>query len=135
MSNENQINLAQSRDKRPSEPPLTDVMAEGIAFQLLQGLMRIENRLASIESRLQSGERGVPTRRILAEKPNLRNQLTALLMKGWVSETEVIEFTGRMGQTPWQTIGVRSFVTKLRNLGLSVETEERDGVPHYRIAK
>jgi hypothetical protein len=30
---------------------------------------------------------------------------------------------------------VRSFVTKLRGLELSVETEERDGVPHYRIAK
>jgi hypothetical protein len=130
MSNNDQINLA---TKRP-EPPLTDVMSEGIAFQLLQGMTRIENHLASIERRLQTGERGITTRRVVAEKPNLRNQLTALLMKGWVSETEVIEFTGRMGQ-PWQTIGVRSFITKLRTLGLSVEAEERDGVPHYRIAK
>ena len=131
MRDDNNLNLAA---KRP-EAPLTDVMSEGIAFQLLQGLGRIESRLASIESRLQSAPQGSTRTAVRAEKPNLRNQLTALLMKGWVSETEVIEFTGRMGQTPWQTIGVRSFVTKLRTLGLSVETEERDGVPHYRIAK
>ena len=134
MSNPDQINVAGKHTKNErGEAPLTDVMTEGTAFQILQNLMRIDNRLASIESRLAGGGQGT-ARRVVSEKPNLRNQLTALLMKGWVSETEVIEFTGRTGQ-PWQTIGVRSFITKLRTLGLSVETEERDGVPYYRIAK
>jgi hypothetical protein len=67
--------------------------------------------------------------RKVADKPNIRNMLIGQLQKGWISEQEAIERTG------WQTIGVRSFVTKLRGLGLSVETEERDGVPHYRIAR
>jgi hypothetical protein len=98
-----------------------------LVHELLQGLSRVENKLDRIESRLSTGGAGVV--RKVADKPNLRNMLTALLLKGWVSEPEVIERTG------WQTIGVRSFVTKLRGLGLSVETEERDGVPHYRIAK
>jgi hypothetical protein len=121
MNSDDQINLRPGR-----EVPLKDVRDEQISFQLLQGLARVEQRLAAIESRLAGGSSA--TRKV-AEKPNLRNMLTALLLKGWVSEPEVIEKTG------WQTIGVRSFVTKLRGLGLSVETEERDGVPHYRIAK
>jgi len=104
---------------------LTDVRDEQINFQLLQGLARIENRLVAVENRLAGGR---PARQV-AEKSNVRNQLIALLQKGWLSEVEAIERTG------WQTIGVRSFVTKLRTLGLVVETEERDGVPHYRIAK
>lgn len=119
MSKPEQINLA---DKK--EPPLTDVMEEGIAFQLLQGMNRIEAGLARIENRLAGG-----TMRVKAEKPNIRNVLMSRLNKGWLSEAEAIEETG------WQTIGVRSFITKLRTLGLVVETEERDGVPHYRIAK
>ena len=121
MSNPEQINIEKGR----REAPLTDVMNEGIAFQLLQGLARIEQRLAAIESRLSGGS----VVRKTAEKPNIRNMLIAHLQKGWLSEAEAIEKTG------WQTIGVRSFITKLKTLGLSVETEERDGVPHYRIAK
>lgn len=112
-------------EKGRREAPLTDVLEEGIAFQLLQGLARIERQLAGIENRLAGGG----SRRVVAEKPNIRNQLIAQLNKGWLSEVEAIEKTG------WQTIGVRSFITKLKTLGLSVETEERDGVPHYRIAK
>jgi hypothetical protein len=125
MSNREQINLASAGEKGSREAPLTDVLEEGIAFQLLQGLARIEQRLAAIEGRLGGG--GVV--RKVADKPNIRNMLIGQLQKGWISEQEAIERTG------WQTIGVRSFVTKLRGLGLSVETEERDGVPHYRIAK
>jgi hypothetical protein len=122
MSNPEPGNL----DKRPSrEAPLTDVLEEGIAFQLLQGLARIEHKLDRIEGRLAGGG---SVRRV-AEKPNIRNLLIAQLQRGWMSEVEAIEKTG------WQTIGVRSFVTKLKTLGLSVETEERDGVPYYRIAK
>ena len=121
MGNPEQINLSEK-----GEAPLTDVLKEGLAFQLFQGLARIEGRLDRIESRLAGG---TSTVRKVAEKPNIRNMLIAHLQKGWLSETEAIEKTG------WQTIGVRSFVTKLRSLGLSVETEERDGVPYYRIAK
>ena len=133
MSNNEQINMASNTkgDNRAAtggggrEAPLTDVRQEGIDFQLLQGLARIEQRLAAIESRLSGGS----AVRKVSEKPNIRNMLIGQLQKGWISEHEAIEKTG------WQTIGVRSFVTKLRGLGLSVETEERDGVPHYRIAK
>lgn len=121
MSNSDQINLG-----KRTEPPLTEVMNEGIAFQILQGLARVESRLERIENRLSS--RGDGVRRV-SEKPNIRNLLIAQLQKGWMSEVEAIEKTG------WQTIGVRSFVTKLKTLGLSVESEERDGVPYYRIAK
>jgi hypothetical protein len=120
MSNPDQINLG----KR--EAPLTEVMNEGIAFQILQGLARLESRLERLENRLSSRSDGV---RRVADKPNIRNLLIAQLQKGWMSEVEAIEKTG------WQTIGVRSFVTKLKTLGLSVESEERDGVPYYRIAK
>jgi hypothetical protein len=121
MSIREQINLSEKN----REAPLTDVLEEGIAFQVLQGLARIENRLASIEHRLEGGR----PRGAAAEKPNLRNQLISLLQKGWLSEDEAMQKTG------WQTIGVRSFITKLRTLGLVVETEDRNGVPHYRIAK
>jgi hypothetical protein len=123
MSND-QINMG---EKGKREVPLTDVLEQGIAFQLLQGMARIESRLERLEHSLSARSGGVV--RKVVEKPNIRNMLTAQLVKGWVSEAEVIEKTG------WQTIGVRSFITKLRTLGLSVETEERDGVPHYRVAK
>jgi hypothetical protein len=125
MSTKEPINRSSERETSPPAG-LTDVLEESISFQLLQGLARIENRLQAIESRLEGG-RGSTTRRI--EKPNIRNILIAQLQKGWLSEVEALEKTG------WQTIGVRSFVTKLRTLGLAVETEERDGVPFYRIAK
>ena len=121
MSNPDQSNLKPAG----GEVHLKDVRDEQLSFQLLQGLGRIEQRLAAIESRLGGG--GVV--RKVADKPNIRNMLIGQLQKGWMSEQEAIERTG------WQTIGVRSFVTKLRGLGLSVETEERDGVPHYRIAR
>jgi hypothetical protein len=124
MTNDDQINLR--RDSGSKDPLATALNDRQLVHELLQGLLRVESKLDRIESRLAGGS-GV-TRKV-ADKPNLRNMLTALLLKGWVSEPEVIEKTG------WQTIGVRSFVTKLRGLGLSVETEERDGVPHYRIAK
>lgn len=137
MSDNNQINLRSGhpgegggkppRNER-GEAPLTDVMQEGIAFQLLQGLGRIERQLASIEGRLAGGGQGT-ARRVVSEKPNLRNMLMGLMHKGWLSEAEAIERTG------WQTIGVRSFVTKLRSLGLSVEEEDRDGTRFYRIMK
>lgn len=105
---------------------LPDVRQEQIEFQVLQGLRRIESRLDEIEGRL-AGVKG--TRAVRVEKPNLRNWLNAQLTKGWISETDILEKTG------WQTIGVRSFITKARTLGLSVETEERDGVPYYRFAR
>ena len=124
MTNDDQINL---RRDSGSKDPLASAMNDREALHhLLQGMTRLESKLDRVEARLAGG--GGVVRKV-ADKPNLRNMLTALLLKGWVSEPEVIEKTG------WQTIGVRSFVTKLRGLGLSVETEERDGVPHYRIAK
>ena len=102
---------------------LPDVRHEQIEFQLLQGIARIESRLDAIEGRLTgSGRKG-------GEKPKLRNEIISMLQKGWLSEEEAMVKTG------WQTVGVRSFVTKLRTLGLVVETEDRNGVPHYRIAK
>lgn len=120
------------------EAALPDVQQEQIDFQVLQRLARIENALTSMDSRVGerldtieghlAGKRGSTVRKVI-EKPNIRNMLMGLVQKGWLSEAEAIDKTG------WQTIGVRFFVTKLRSLGLSVETEERDGMPHYRIAK
>lgn len=123
MSTPDHINIA--REKGGSREALTDVMEEGIAFQILQRLGRIESQLGAIDNRLSGGG----PRKVVAEKSHIRNQLIALLQKGWLSEVEAIERTG------WQTIGVRSFVTKLRTLGLVVEEEERDGVKHFKIAK
>ena len=123
MSKPEPINVVSEKDSRGA--PLTDVLEEGISFQILQGLRRIESRLETIEGRLAGGS----TRAVRAEKPNIRNLLIGQLHKGWMSEVEAIEKTG------WQTIGVRSFISKLKTLGLSVEMEERDGVRYYRIAK
>lgn len=122
MSNPDQSNLSEKSGGEVLKDALSVVTA---IHQLLQGVARIEQRLAAIESRLSGGS----AVRKVADKPNIRNMLIGQLQKGWMSEQEAIERTG------WQTIGVRSFVTKLRGLGLSVETEERDGVPHYRIAR
>lgn len=107
---------------------LKDGRKEQIDFQILQALSRIESQIASIEGRLSSGGGRGPVRRV-SEKPNPRNLLLGLMMKGWLSETEALEKTG------WTTIGVRSLITKLRTNGVSIDTEERDGVPFYRIAK
>ena len=123
MSNPDQSNLSEKAGGEVLKDALSVVTA---IHQLLQGVARIEQRLSAIESRLAGG--GAVVRKV-ADKPNIRNMLIGQLQKGWISEQEAIERTG------WQTIGVRSFVTKLRGLGLSVETEERDGVPHYRIAR
>ena len=123
MSNPEQINLSEKASGEVLKDALSVVTA---IHQLLQGMGRIEQRLSTLEGRLLSG--GTAVRKV-ADKPNIRNMLIGQLQKGWMSEQEAIERTG------WQTIGVRSFVTKLRGLGLSVETEERDGVPHYRIAR
>ena len=122
MSNPDQSNLSEKAGGEVLKDALSVVTA---IHQLLQGVARIEQRLSAIESRLSGGS----VVRKVADKPNIRNMLIGQLQKGWMSEQEAIERTG------WQTIGVRSFVTKLRGLGLSVETEERDGVPHYRIAR
>lgn len=122
MSNPEQINLSEKAGGEVLKDALSVVTA---IHQILKGLAAIEQRLSAIESRLSGGS----VVRKVADKPNIRNMLIGQLQKGWISEQEAIERTG------WQTIGVRSFVTKLRGLGLSVETEERDGVPHYRIAR
>lgn len=122
MSNPEQINLSEKAGGEVLKDALSVVTA---IHQILKGLAAIEQRLSAIESRLSGGS----VVRKVADKPNIRNMLIGQLQKGWMSEQEAIERTG------WQTIGVRSFVTKLRGLGLSVETEERDGVPHYRIAR
>jgi hypothetical protein len=126
------------------ETELKDVGEEAISFQVFQRLSRIENVLASLDARVDerlsaiearlNGAAGRKSTKVVETKPNVRNMLMAMMQKGWVSETEMISKTGEVG-TPWQTIGVRSFVTKMRTLGIAVETEQRDGVPYYRIAK
>jgi hypothetical protein len=49
MSTPEQINMSRPPGEKGNDAPLTDVMEEGIAFQLLQGLARVEHRLAAIE--------------------------------------------------------------------------------------
>lgn len=132
MRNSDQINASPSS---ADAVELKDVGEEAISFQVLQRLARIENRLSSMESRIDERlatleARGAGgTRKVVTEKPNIRNTLISMFQKGWTSETEAMEKTG------WQTIGVRSLITKLRTNGFSVEVEERDGVPYYRMPK
>src|SRR5258708_39261996 len=105
MSIKDQTSRGGPTTEAPRELP--DVREQQIDFQVLQGLARIESRLDVIEGRLAGGG----SRAVRVEKPNIRNMLLAMLMKGWVSETEAMEKTG------WTTIGVRSLVTKLRTNG------------------
>jgi hypothetical protein len=132
MSTDNLSSIASGGKEEASEER-PDAEKEQIAFQVLdQRLARIENRLASMESRFDERLAAILAhlaggggRKVVAEKPNIRNALMAMLMNGWVSETDALEKTG------WQTIGL--LITKLRSQGLSVDIEQRDGVPYYRI--
>ena len=137
-------------DDRYDVSKLKDVMDETVSGQVLQRLERIERtlssmeerfggRLGALESRLDGIEarltgRGGAAKKVTVEKVPLRNVLIGMMQKGWVSETDLIAKTKEFG-TAWQTIGVRSLVTKLGGLGIAVETDTREGVPHYRIAK
>ena len=144
MSTNNTSNVASSRKGDTGAEGLKDVREEEISFQVFQRLSRIENVLASLDARLDERLSAIESRvgtgggrragKVVETKPNVRNMLMAMMQKGWVSETEMISKTGEVG-TPWQAIGVRSFITKMRTLGIAVETEHRDGVPYYRIAK
>ena len=124
-------------------PKLTDVMDETVSAQVLMRLERIERALSSMENRFggrldeieaRLHGRGGAAKKVVVEKVPVRNVIMGMMQKGWVSEADIISKTGELG-TAWQTIGVRSLVTKLRGLGIAVEAEERDGVPYYRIAK
>jgi hypothetical protein len=136
MSTKDQTSRGANGEKLSATEP-RHVEDELITAQILQRLARIENFLVSLDSRF--GEKldtidarlaaGRTARKVTAEKPNIRNWLNAQLTKGWISEAEIIEKTG------WQTIGVRSYITKSRSLGLSVEEDVREGVPHYRFAR
>lgn len=95
--------------------------------QLSARLERNSERLDGIEAKIATPRGGVV--RKITEKPNVRNALLGMMTKGWVSEPEALQKTG------WQTIGVRSLITKLRTNGFSIEEEERDGVKYFRISK
>lgn len=121
MSNLETINLAPDANADVHDH-LPEVLNGPLAFQLLQGMARIEHRLTALEGRL-----GSPRAR--TDKPKIRPQLTAQLLKGWVSDAEIMEKAG------WQREGVRSFISKVRGMGFSVETDLRGDVTYYRIAK
>jgi len=122
MSNPEQINLGEKASGEVLKDALNGVTS---IHQILQGVARIEQRLSAIESRLSGGS----VVRKVTDKPNPRNILISMLVKGWVTEDEAMEKTG------WQTVGVRSLLTKMKTQGYSVETEQQGDVVRYRLAR
>jgi hypothetical protein len=79
VTNDDQINLR--RDSGSKDPLASAMNDRQLVHELLQGVARIENKLDRIEERLRAAP-GEALRRRVADKPNLRNMLTALLLKG-----------------------------------------------------